>query len=233
MSRVSSRRAALFARALKRASSVSVRDSNSLSVLRNAGVEAIQIPDLAFLLTPVWKASNWNRVIVSFRAQTEGERIAIFKSLPEILSGLGAGRDVVATAQVRRDVELNKEIAEHFGLPFKSVLDPDEGRLQRAEELYRGCQLVISNRLHVLLLAGAQGAYPVPVLMPHEQKVRGVMQDAGIKVLDHSEAIGQEFENLFSSISIEDNWNSKLYKMKAKTIREWIDALLIKSSSEA
>lgn len=90
---------------------------------------------------------NW---VSAVRAFAEAERLRI--------------RTVV---QVREDEERSRDIAEALGGVFEPWADTDaveQERLLRAR--YDGARLVVSDRMHVLVLAALSGAVPVE-LVPH------------------------------------------------------------------
>ena len=155
-----------------------VRDSISVEELNVTGIRAVSIaPDLAF-----YREYNAERVAArcvgySFRPYKEVDADVLAKKLDSVLPEYSRSGFV----QVTSDQEYMKYI-ENASIFASSteLLTSIEGALQS----YSKCEFVISNRLHVLLLAGIAGAIPIAVVSGKEnQKIIGVYEGMGLSRL--------------------------------------------------
>ncbi|MFN3685262.1 polysaccharide pyruvyl transferase family protein [Salinarimonas sp.] len=169
-----------------------VRDRLSADYLSHLGVVSHGIlPDLAFNLEVDYArlstapAPEFAKTIAfSFRTGRG------FLSKDEV-------RDVVAAtisafpearfkfvSQVESDAAFMKELAEDCrGRIGKAASHEDfSQQLDRYREVYGDCGLLISNRLHALLLGLSVGVQPLAVLRPAgDVKIRGVFESIGLK----------------------------------------------------
>lgn len=161
-----------------------VRDPISLSYAHKNGLKNMSyFPDLALAMpydtyvTNGIKTGTTPYFVFSLRSEDNNYnecQIQVIKEItqhnPEI--------DLVFSAQVEFDIEFNKELAQFFnqyGLKSRFVDCPSEEELF---SLYRGAQLVFSNRLHVLLFALRQGVVSIPLVTEEKnKKIIGIYQD--------------------------------------------------------
>ena len=172
----------------------SVRDAGSRAMTMQLGVkrDLPVVPDLAFGLTPPsplpprrpgydigispmvylrpgsWPIENqaeyqrlislWTNLVTATAAR--GDRVHLFVSNPG-------------------DMAAVRDIWEALGEPIRALCTIAEAESPNALlELFRGLDVVVSSRLHGVLLA-IVSARPV-LALSHERKVRAVMNDAGV-----------------------------------------------------
>ncbi|WP_157575877.1 polysaccharide pyruvyl transferase family protein [Mycobacterium sp. GA-2829] len=131
-------------------------------------------PDWAFgWESPARDVSNTSGgdIAVTYRADREPPSDAIIDSI-RALAHAGSRRMVVVT-QVRRDAERSADLASRLGgelIPW-----PAERSLAEHEcvlrEVYRNSAMVISDRLHALIVGMTEGAVPVCVTDRRDAKV--------------------------------------------------------------
>ncbi|UIN30068.1 polysaccharide pyruvyl transferase family protein [Microbacterium binotii] len=87
-----------------------------------------------------------------------------------------AGLRIVAVSQVDEDEQRSAEIATRFGADladYEAWGDrSDLQQEQRVRELYKRCAIVVSDRLHVLILSAQAGAVPTELAPTPKAKVR-------------------------------------------------------------
>lgn len=156
-----------------------VRDSGSLETCRALGIRATgPMPDLAFALPTLERPAERAEVVLSFRVVATGAK-AQAEALASALTG---GRKVRASWQVERDRPEMEAIA--LALSESGVGVETEARISDIEAnrvLYGAAEAVVSNRLHVLLLAMSAGGLPIALIRPGEQlKIAGLYRDIGL-----------------------------------------------------
>lgn len=106
---------------------------------------------------------------------------------------------VVVVAQVERDNALANSLAERFGGGSVLFSHPDHAEHEEAvRHLYRRSALVISDRLHALIIGATEGASPAAVVVGTPSKVRRTMSAAGYDALGTWDP--QDPDVLFSSL---------------------------------
>lgn len=164
-----------------------VRDTGSVAILRQAGVAVDGIcPDLAFRLFdgtgPV--AENPDAVTFSFRTdQYPGQEADVKRFIDFFVSVCGTVRPVYFVAQVRRDIAPNAALAAwmsaRHGIPV--VMTEGASSIEATRRLYRRSNVMVSNRLHSLLLAGSVGNAMIAAgLGAGTSKIRDLFRDAGL-----------------------------------------------------
>ena len=167
-----------------------VRDQESLALARKYRFQRPHLfPDLA------WSGSRsqvredvdaQDVVVVSFRSNAFGQvhdkeyLVPLIDRLRGLLSASRlAGKRVVVAFQVEADRSASGEIFEALrSSGFPVYLYRDRLTLEGAHTLYRKACCVISNRLHVLLLAGQSGSLPIALAhMKDNLKITGMLQD--------------------------------------------------------
>ncbi len=178
VSELSAGQAQLYRALAGRPHRLTVRDRRSADVV-GAAMPGIDVaPDLAFLLPHV-RSSGQRMAVLTFRAAGGEEDERLLARLRPLVGQLGAaGLSPLVTWQVARDAPFCRAIAAELGVP---VEDPGAERqsFDQAVRLYSRSALVISNRLHALLIGASRGAAPLALLRPDEQKIRGVFEGAG------------------------------------------------------
>lgn len=148
-----------------------LRDSNSFISAKKLGFNNIsQSTDLAFILECVEnnrKHEDRNCLGYSFRKFTISSQNCKTK---KIVSDLKEEYSLEPFYQVTRDLEFISEIC-------------NDETVSNVEEIsyYQKYDVVVSNRLHVLLFAMSQGAIPIPVLSNDNNKIRYIFKDMGFE----------------------------------------------------
>ncbi len=159
---------------------IAPRDSKTAALLAEQGVDAECIPDLAFGLPYTRLPGIRGSAAISLR-ETELPptllKITIENSMHVVNS---IGHELITTWQVDYDKELTHQLSDTFCLKLLKPETVLEGRQQALEAIYDQCDFVISNRLHVLLLAASRGARPIPLLTQSETKIRSIFEDCGL-----------------------------------------------------
>lgn len=147
------------------------RDSESMSRMR----VGVLTPDTAFG-EPSSKDPGVERdvLLISMRGKRPLPSDAWFDGIAAFARE--AGLHIVAASQVDEDERRSEEIAAKFGSdiasfePWGDRSDLEQERIVR--ELYKRCSLVISDRLHVLILSAQAGAVPTELAPSPKPKVR-------------------------------------------------------------
>ena len=84
------------------------------------------------------------------------------------------------TWQVSSDAEYCEWLAGALRVDVAAPSTDGLGRFERSCAVYDEAAVVVSNRLHVLLIAASRGAKPVSILHSQERKVRAIMTDSGL-----------------------------------------------------
>ena len=122
--------------------------------------------------------------------QTDADRAAVVTQLVAMVArSRDLGLEPVFGWQVARDENYNRALAEQTGAGLLMLPGSGQDRLAPTLESYSDVAVIISNRLHGLLLAASRGALPVPILSDSERKVRGVFEHAGLAHLLLSDAL--------------------------------------------
>ncbi|TCU06827.1 polysaccharide pyruvyl transferase family protein [Rhizobium sullae] len=155
------------------------RDMLSLSRAQNAGFRNVTyFPDFSLALSPAKRLHQRDhhvaRIAVSLRDDNlDGDsRRALIAKLKQVLEAFSAGEHKISlhfVAQVGADADFMRELAACYGGPSGCMLT-EEQNLGRLAELYSSTDIIISNRLHSLLFASANGAIPFGLLVPEKNK---------------------------------------------------------------
>lgn len=147
----------ILERGLRKLASVYfVRDDVSSGVL---GRKVEMLPDLAFHEGAVDRTPERKRVAISLRYDRQ-PCIASLKVLTHELKAQGF--EPCFVSQVARDDAQHQELSKLLEIEAVLWLGTSHGeQLKRVEATYAEACLVVSNRLHALLIGAAQGAHPV------------------------------------------------------------------------
>ncbi|PJJ55558.1 polysaccharide pyruvyl transferase family protein [Compostimonas suwonensis] len=156
------------------------RDAASLAKMRVGKL----VPDTAFgePRVPGRPASERRTILVSMRGKRAFPDEAWFAGIAEFAAS--GDYEIVAMSQVDEDEERSRELAESFGegvaryLPWGSRGDAEQELAIRA--LYEECALVVSDRLHVLILSAQAGAVPVEIARKPKPKVADHFATVGL-----------------------------------------------------
>lgn len=145
--------------AIKIADTVAVRDELSNLAIGGRGKT---LPDLAFSGTR-YLGLQRKYIAISVR-EDEGLFPESFDSLIAGIREFGA--IPILVTQVRRDNGLMKKIALRSGIEFLQWDDDISHSVQRdrIEEIYRMSSVIVSNRLHGLIMGLMAGATPIPLI---------------------------------------------------------------------
>jgi hypothetical protein len=170
-------RAHIFAASLRRGAPLTIRDLRSRAKAASEGVTLPVVPDLAYLLGRE-TSDQGDKALISLRQvnSTSYSQDILVRVIDLVRR---AGLEPVVSWQVGRDRDYCEGLARSLGIRFIDF-GADRPTLTQMAELYRQCRLVVSNRLHVLLIAAAYGAAAFPLVDREETKVRGIFETAGL-----------------------------------------------------
>lgn len=179
ISRITSSRATLLKISQNRGKNITVRDTASQELLRKQHINVRLVPDLSFLLqTTAIKPLRSRLALISIRYHTDVDVERLLRDLKSLFCTLSKHQLLPAfTWQVSRDAEFCRHLANMLNVPIRSLTTTTSNRLQAAFDLYDEADVVISNRLHVLLLAASRNTCPIAMLHTSEIKIRAVMRD--------------------------------------------------------
>jgi len=163
-----------------------VRDSQSAQTAKSLDVRIDGIcPDLAFTAFSAPFASDPRPAVsFSFRADQYRAQIDDIKRFLELyMRTHPAAWAVYFITQVEKDQETNSRLAAWFRQRFSRDAIHETGcrSIEETRRLYRRSGVVVSNRLHALLLAGSVGnamiAAPIGL---HNKKIAALFSDIGL-----------------------------------------------------
>jgi polysaccharide pyruvyl transferase WcaK-like protein len=163
---------------------VGVRDDESLQALRDAGCgNANYFPDLAFLLEAQPIDAPRRAIAMSFRNTIpEDHHSADYEqhlttAVAALVSSLNAvdRSDVVGFHQVEADASFVEELCQRHGLQRAR----ERLTLSSYARFFAGARIVVSNRLHCLLLGARCGAIPVALTIGRHSKVVSLFRTVG------------------------------------------------------
>jgi polysaccharide pyruvyl transferase WcaK-like protein len=191
----------LFRRIASKSAAVFPRDRTSASELRGREVQSrsILLPDSALALPIPSKtaAGNlWDRrgldidaptlaVVISsaLRAnERQQDHVGLFAHLAKILVASGVVRQVVVVLQTDEDRAISRALVESLELDPRSFLDDDLDPHQLLG-LYGACRMVISSRLHAVLLSWLAGVPAISLAPEVTFKERAVLELLGLESL--------------------------------------------------
>ncbi|MBQ0160139.1 MAG: polysaccharide pyruvyl transferase family protein [Bacteroidales bacterium] len=189
------------------------RSKESVKNLQKAGLGNIDfIPDMAFLLNNRVKVKDKRKIVVlSFRPIID-DRSLFEKWLKSTIEGLvGQGYNVEFCYQVKSDEQFTKELYEQFKSP--NVTIRSELLWWKDLDYYADKEIVISNRLHALIIGAVYGSIPIAAVNDDAKvsKIKEVFdssfneelnlitnyEDDGFisHVINNKEAIGRSIRN--------------------------------------
>lgn len=167
-----------------------LRDTESLALAKRFHFSGARyFPDLAWSFIPRQRCSpapTEGPVVVSFRSNAYGVvhssayLAPIRDRLCQLLNSASlAGKRVVVAFQVQSDEEASRELCDHLRTQgIQAELSESRLSIDGAASLYAGACCVISNRLHVLLLAAQSGTLPIPLAdMKDNVKITSILKD--------------------------------------------------------
>jgi polysaccharide pyruvyl transferase WcaK-like protein len=191
----------LCGRIAAKSAAVFPRDRRSASELRgpDAQSRSILLPDSALALTvsSMTAARNlWDRrgldidaptlALVISSALRANERhkdhVALFANVANLLVTSGVVRQVVVVLQTDEDRAISRDLAHRLELDHRFFLDDDLGPDQLSD-VYGACRMVISSRLHAVLLSLLAGVPAVSLAPEVTFKERAVLELLGLESL--------------------------------------------------
>lgn len=168
-----------------------LRDNRSLRVVKDVGFSNISyFPDLSLNIgLDLYRDRQANVtnpvVVISFRGDNmDAEKQD--RTLSHISAMLGKFENptIIALAQVDRDVDFLQKALEY--LRHEGYRTPEKVEYSRSiselSEMYVGCDFVLTNRLHVFLLAALNGALPVAMIEEvKDRKIVGIFETLGLQ----------------------------------------------------
>lgn len=217
-----------------------VRDEESLSYCKDNGFSnVIWFPDLAWLHEPSSgpKAQRGNKydIVLSFRSNSTGRHHneSYLDNHLELLDFLinsypgNIKKRLLVSYQVDFDRNSALKIINYLSNTTEAEYKDCRLGMEDAENLYRNSGLVISNRLHVLLLAGISGSVPIGVVRKEDnKKIISLFDGLGMSdillIIDGGES-KEELIRKFHSISkraVRKKFKEVSEKMKSEAIKK-------------
>jgi polysaccharide pyruvyl transferase WcaK-like protein len=171
---------------------LSPRDSISQTYLESRGIRCDSwIPDLSFNIfgaeaDPSGAANDQETVAcLSFRIDQYDQQAADVTKLAEAVCRNTPGnprwRMVVQVARDRPGMEALHSRLQAMGVAVEPLVDVHTD-VEACLDSYRGVSLVVSNRLHVLLMAASCGARVLALCQgPGGRKLEGLLRDLGLE----------------------------------------------------
>ena len=173
----------------------SVRDQDSLQRAWDWGIHnATWFPDLSWL-SPEPKAANSrpfderHTVVLCFRGSREGnaQDRTLASALQDCLGVLLAEAqsvgysDFILVHHDDRDLRMTKTLADRYGSAFRLRVEEKTLQLDDISRIYGEAAIVLSNRLHALLLGLQWGSVGVAIVDPSAQpKIRDQFRELGM-----------------------------------------------------
>jgi polysaccharide pyruvyl transferase WcaK-like protein len=165
---------------------IGARDSESQRYAKTIGIKNLKyFPDLAFTMSPLQAApAREQKAVVSIRSRnvTPDYDQVIKRQIASVLDTVDPTRklEVLIAAQVDADLRYLDDLAATLSQARQTTVLRNRLSEQEALELYAASQVVVSNRLHVLLLALRQGTPAFAAIDPKaDSKVAGIYADIG------------------------------------------------------
>jgi polysaccharide pyruvyl transferase WcaK-like protein len=166
---------------------VGLRDSLSIEQARKLGIRSSKrFPDMALLLPTHASTKMHDRscIVVSFRAHTSVVLPDLARQIEEVIDKIDPEQnaEIIFSAQVARDQPVMNEIFHLINCSrpknIVSLIDDQPGLFS----LYGRADVVISNRLHVLIFALSRGAQVRALVDPsHDRKIIGIFKEASLE----------------------------------------------------
>lgn len=167
-----------------------LRDSLSLKAARAAGLQNIAyFPDLVLTMDPPPERPRSNGegplcLGLAFRDDVldAAARSALLDTVDRTISSISGRRPikVLCVAQVATDAAFLEHLRARYA-PLHDCELIDEQNPDRLAEVYRGLDIVLTNRLHGFLYSAANGCMPFALLCrERNQKIIGLLNDIGL-----------------------------------------------------
>jgi hypothetical protein len=150
---------------IKLATSATVRDELSS---QNVNGKAKALPDLAFFGQP-FSGGERRYLAICVREENDIQETA-FGEL--ISAGRALNLVPIFVTQVKRDNPWMKRMANQYKTEIVEWTDAShQEQRNRVEAVYRGSRVVVSNRLHGLIMSAMAGAQPLPLVSRGDSKL--------------------------------------------------------------
>lgn len=184
-----------YAKTSKLYHAILVRDSKTLDLTKKYGFENVSyIPDLAwayndkkFNVPPTINVPSEKYIVLSFRDCIDGKvrDESYFNKIKEnirLILSMYADYKVVLSFQVEYDRPVCQDLYNTFKETHSIEVIDSCLSISDAMNLYTNAQMVISNRLHVLLLAIKANTLPIAVTdVEKHNKLTDMFYDEGVK----------------------------------------------------
>lgn len=207
-----------------------VRSKSNLECFKNENIEALYSPDLCFLMNSSYDKITKRKIVgISFRDLQDTElKKEIINSLElSIEFFIKKGYDIEFFYQVTRDKSLNLEL---FGLfkQYKNITFKEEALDWSNKDYYRQQDFVISNRLHVLLLAQSYNVIPLGLVDDNEKtmKINNIFKSVGLEELIFKKIDTPIIEEVYS---LKDKYKEKIELViveQKKIFKKELDSIL-------
>ncbi|MEH6307515.1 polysaccharide pyruvyl transferase family protein [Olivibacter sp. CPCC 100613] len=221
-----------------------LRDKQSIAKAERFRFSNVRyFPDLAWAFYPKFNENEGvvkgRYILISFRASKSGtshhgDYFAEIKNhLFDVLhqSSLGDYK-IVVSYQVQYDREAAQELVELFAKEFEVEFIDKLLSLDEAIHLYKGSDLIISNRLHVLLLGTICKTLSIPFINPVDnKKIAGIYKDNALYdvVLDYrnnTTTVSGRLVDMIKSRSVILNRLEERYKSNAGVIENLLEDIV-------
>jgi polysaccharide pyruvyl transferase WcaK-like protein len=129
------------------------------------------VPTLALVISSALRAN-----------ERREEHVALFVHLGKRLVDAGVVRQVIVVLQTDEDLAISRELARGLDLDSKFFLDDDLDP-EQLSNLYGACRMVISSRLHAVLLSFLAGVPAISLAPEVTFKERAVLELIGLESL--------------------------------------------------
>lgn len=170
---------------------IGVRSQEAIPILKTSLKNISYCPDLAILMKNKIRSHfnhDWGKyAVVSARSDIPGykdDRYAaeLIKTCETVLLLMDEIETVVLIHQVGRDREFMVQIKNALCLDNKNIIFlPDKLNEDQVSEIYASAKYVLSNRLHVLLLAIINGTPLVTLIHQEHLKLKEVLTDLSLE----------------------------------------------------
>lgn len=148
---------------------LTVAKTGAETLLKRRGVD-VDAPTLALVV------SN------ALRANERGSHLALLAHLAKRLVGAAVVRQVLVVLQTDEDREISRELVENLALDPRFFIDDDLDP-DALSNLYGACRMVISSRLHAVLLSLLAGVPAISIAPEVTFKERAVLELLGLDSL--------------------------------------------------
>ncbi|RVU00289.1 polysaccharide pyruvyl transferase family protein [Mucilaginibacter limnophilus] len=170
-----------------------LRDNKAITLAQQLNFSKPQyFPDLAWCYTPYPENSDIARkdsgyVVLSFRSNEYGTShnenylVPIVNKIKDLLRSVEGVKKIVLAYQVQYDRDAAVYMQQQLNDNFETELVDHKLLLPEAEALYRNATFVLSNRLHVLMLAFQCNTVAIPLIkLEDNKKIVGIYTDNGL-----------------------------------------------------